>query len=228
MRRWQQNMPVIMGLLGVWYRNVCDFRTHAVLPYDQRLSRFAAHLQQLDMESNGKRVTRESKLVENRTGPVVWGEPGTNGQHAFYQLLHQGTEIVPADFLIAAEPHEQLGDHHAKLVANCFAQSEALAFGKTESEARAELEAAGLSGKALEALALAQGVSRQPAVEHADLPEARPGDARHADRALRAQGVRARARSGTSTPSTSGAWSSARRSRPGSCRSSKARPSPRA
>ena len=139
-------MPVIMGLLGIWYRNVLDFRTHAVLAYDQRLSRFAAHLQQLDMELNGKRVTRGSKLVENRTGPIVWGEPGTNGQHAFYQLLHQGTEIVPADFLIAAEPHEELGDHHEKLVANFLAQAEALAFGKTEVEVRNELGRTGLSG----------------------------------------------------------------------------------
>jgi glucose-6-phosphate isomerase len=149
-----ENIPVVMGLLGVWYRNIWDFRTHAVLPYDQRLSRFAAHLQQLDMESNGKRVTRESELVEYRTGPIVWGEPGTNGQHAFYQLLHQGTEIVPADFLVAAEPHEQMGDHHAKLVANCLAQTEALAFGKTEEEVRAELTKAGLSGEALERLLL--------------------------------------------------------------------------
>ena len=149
-----ESMPGIMGLLGVWYRNVWDLRTHAVLAYDQRMLRFAAHLQQLDMESNGKRVTRSSKLVENRTGPIVWGEPGTNGQHAFYQLLHQGTEIVPADFLIAAEPHEKMGDHHAKLVANCFAQSEALAFGKTEAEVRAELTRAGVVGEAQEKLAL--------------------------------------------------------------------------
>jgi len=149
-----ENLPVIMGLLGIWYRNVLDLRTHAVLPYDQRLGRFAAHLQQLDMESNGKRVTRASKLVEQRTGPIVWGEPGTNGQHAFFQLLHQGTEIVPADFLIAAEPHEALGDHHAKLVANCLAQTEALAFGKTEVEALAELEAAGLPGPEIEKLML--------------------------------------------------------------------------
>jgi glucose-6-phosphate isomerase len=149
-----KNMPVVMGLLGIWYRNVWDFRTHAVLPYDQRLSRFAAHLQQLDMESNGKRVTRDSRLVEYRTGPIVWGEPGTNGQHAFYQLLHQGTEIVPADFLVAAEPHERLDDHHAKLVANCLAQTEALAFGKTEAEVRSELERSGLSGEPLETLVL--------------------------------------------------------------------------
>jgi glucose-6-phosphate isomerase len=146
------NMPVVMGLLGIWYRNVWDFRTHAVLPYDQRLSRFAAHLQQLDMESNGKRVTRDSRLVEYRTGPIVWGEPGTNGQHAFFQLLHQGTEIVPADFLAAAEPHEDMGDHHAKLVANCLAQTEALAFGKTEAEVREELEKSGVAGEALQKL----------------------------------------------------------------------------
>ncbi len=149
-----ENMPVILGLLGVWYRNVWDFRTLSVLPYDQRLARFAAHLQQLDMESNGKRVTRQSSLVEYRTAPIVWGEPGTNGQHAFYQLLHQGTEIVPADFLIAAEPHEEMSDHHAKLVANCLAQTEALAFGKTEAEARAELEASGRSAAAIEKLVL--------------------------------------------------------------------------
>jgi glucose-6-phosphate isomerase len=148
------NMPVILGLLGVWYRNVWDFPSHSVLPYDQRLARFAAHLQQLDMESNGKRVTREGALVEHRSGPILWGEPGTNGQHAFYQLLHQGTEIVPADFLVAAEPHERLGDHHAKLVANCFAQTEALAFGKTEAEVRSELERSGLSGEGLETLVL--------------------------------------------------------------------------
>jgi glucose-6-phosphate isomerase len=151
---FSENLPVIMALLGVWYRNVLDLRTQAVLPYDQRLSRFAAHLQQLDMESNGKRVTRASKLVEHRSGPIVWGEPGTNGQHAFFQLLHQGTEIVPADFLVAAEPHEALGDHHAKLVANCLAQTEALAFGKTEVEALAELEKAGLPGPEIEKLVL--------------------------------------------------------------------------
>jgi glucose-6-phosphate isomerase len=149
-----ENMPVIMGLLGVWYRNVWDFRSYTVLPYAQRLSRFAAHLQQLDMESNGKRATREGTLVEFRTGPVVWGEPGTNGQHAFFQLLHQGTEIVPADFLIAAEPSEDIGDHHAKLVANCLAQTEALAFGKTEAEVRTELTKAGIRGKALDRLVL--------------------------------------------------------------------------
>jgi glucose-6-phosphate isomerase len=139
-----ENMAVVMGLLAVWYRNVWDMPTHAVLPYDQRLSLFPAHLQQLEMESLGKRVTRGGEPVDDATGPVIWGEPGTNGQHAFFQLLHQGTDVVPCDFLVAAEPHEALGDHHAKLVANCLAQTEALAFGRSEREAREELAAAGL------------------------------------------------------------------------------------
>ncbi|MBK1624607.1 glucose-6-phosphate isomerase [Afifella marina] len=134
-----ENLPVIMGLIGIYHRNVCAYPTQAVIPYDQRLSRFAAHLQQLDMESNGKRVTRGGKAVDYQTGPVVWGEPGTNGQHAFFQLIHQGTEVVPVDFLIAAEPNEAMGDHHAKLLANCLAQAQALAFGRTEDEVRAEL-----------------------------------------------------------------------------------------
>jgi glucose-6-phosphate isomerase len=127
----EQNLPVIMGLLGVWYRNAWGFSTHAVLPYDQRLSRFPAYLQQLDMESNGKSVTLGGKPVGWSTGPIVWGEPGTNGQHAFYQLIHQGTDVIPADFLIAARPHESLPPHHDKLVANVLAQSEALMLGKT-------------------------------------------------------------------------------------------------
>jgi len=147
-----RNMPVILALLGVWYRNVMGFPTHAVLPYDQRLARFAAHLQQLDMESNGKRVKKSGKAVAGPTGPIVWGEPGTNGQHAFFQLIHQGTDIVPADFLIAAEPHEAMGDHHAKLVANCLAQTEALMVGKTERAVRAELEKAGMAKAAIDAL----------------------------------------------------------------------------
>jgi len=146
------NLPVILALLGVWYRDVWGFASHAVLPYDQRLERFTAYLQQLDMESNGKRVTLTGHPVTEPTGPIVWGEPGTNGQHAFYQLLHQGTEVVPCDFLVAAEPHETLGDHHLQLVANCLAQSEALMRGKTAEEARAELERAGLAASAVEAL----------------------------------------------------------------------------
>jgi len=140
----EKNLPVIMGLIGVWYRNVWDFSTQAVLPYDQRLSRFAAYLQQQDMESNGKSVTLNGKQVDWSTGPIVWGEPGTNGQHAFYQLIHQGTDVIPCDFLIAANPHEHLPPHHAKLVANVLAQSEALMLGKTADEVEDELKAQGL------------------------------------------------------------------------------------
>lgn len=149
----EENLPVIMAVLGVWYRNAWGFSTHAVLPYDQRLSRFAAYLQQQDMESNGKSVTLAGKKVEWSTGPIVWGEPGTNGQHAFYQLIHQGTDVIPADFLIAAQPHEQLPPHHDKLVANVLAQSEALMLGKTKAEVVAELEAQGLDKHQIKELA---------------------------------------------------------------------------
>ncbi len=138
------NLPLTLGLLGAWYVNWLDADTYAVLPYDQYLRRFSAYLQQLDMESNGKRVDREGRVVESSTGPIVWGEPGTNGQHAFYQLIHQGTRLIPCDFLVAANSHNPLGEHQTTLVANCLAQSEALAFGKTEAEARRELVAQGL------------------------------------------------------------------------------------
>jgi len=148
-----QNIPVILGVLGDWYRTFMGFSAHAVLPYDQRLSEFAAHLQQVDMESNGKRVTRDGAPVDGPTGPVLFGEPGTNGQHAFYQLLHQGTDIVPCDFLVAAHPHEALGDHHAKLLANCLAQSQALMRGRTLEEARTQLLAQGLSQEEADRLA---------------------------------------------------------------------------
>lgn len=140
----EKNLPVIMGVLGVWYRNAWDFATHAVLPYDQRMSRFAAYLQQQDMESNGKSVNLNGKSVDFETGPIIWGEPGTNGQHAFYQLIHQGTSVIPCDFLVAADAQEDLPPHHAKLVANCLAQSEALMLGKTKAEVQAELKASGL------------------------------------------------------------------------------------
>lgn len=148
----EHNLPVIMGLLGVWYRNSWDFSTHAVLPYDQRLSRFAAYLQQQDMESNGKSVDLQGNPLGYESGPVVWGEPGTNGQHAFYQLIHQGTAVIPCDFLLAANPQEALPPHHAKLAANCFAQSEALMLGKTADEVRAELVASGMPEGEREAL----------------------------------------------------------------------------
>jgi glucose-6-phosphate isomerase len=141
----EQNIPVLMALLGVFHHNFRGAATHAVLPYDQHLHRFPAYLQQADMESNGKRVRRTGEDVAGyHTGPVVWGEPGTNGQHAFYQLLHQGTRVVPADFLVAARSHYPLGQHHDKLVANCFAQTEALMRGRTLAEATAELAASGL------------------------------------------------------------------------------------
>ncbi|MDD3529860.1 MAG: glucose-6-phosphate isomerase [Gallionellaceae bacterium] len=140
-----RNMPVLMALIGLWYNNFWDAQSYAVLPYDQYLARFPAYLQQLDMESNGKSVNREGKPVKVSTGPVLFGEPGTNGQHAFYQLIHQGTKLVPCDFLAAAEPQNPVADQHAILLANCFAQTEALMKGKTADEARAELEAAGLA-----------------------------------------------------------------------------------
>lgn len=148
----RQNIPVIMALLGIWYRNVWDFPTHAVIPYDQRLARLPAYLQQLDMESNGKRVTLSGKPVDRKSGPIVWGEAGTNGQHAFFQLIHQGTDIIPVDFLIAAQCHEEQTLHHAKLAANCFAQAEALMLGKDREEVRRELRATGLPGTRIEEL----------------------------------------------------------------------------
>jgi len=150
--RLDRNLPVIMGMLGVWYRNAWGFATHAVLPYDQRLSRFPAYLQQQDMESNGKSVTLEGKPFDYNSGPVIWGEPGTNGQHAFYQLIHQGTSVIPADFLIAANPHEAMAPHHEKLVANVLAQSEALMLGKTKEEVVAELKVQGLDKDQIKAL----------------------------------------------------------------------------
>lgn len=134
----KSNMPVIMALLGILYNNVLKAESYAVLPYDQYLSRFTAYLQQMDMESNGKSVTRDGQRVACSTGPIVWGEPGTNGQHAFYQLIHQGTKLIPADFIGFCKTHNPLGDHHDKLMANFFAQTQALAFGKTEQEVRAE------------------------------------------------------------------------------------------
>ena len=139
---FEQNIPVILALLGIWYDNFFGAASHAILPYDQYLSRFAAYFQQGDMESNGKSVTLDGKKVTWQTGPIIWGEPGTNGQHAFYQLLHQGTKLVPADFIAFAKSHNPIGckpnEHHFKLIANVFAQTEALAFGKTEAEVRAE------------------------------------------------------------------------------------------
>ncbi len=133
-----ENMPVILALVGIWYNNFFRAQSYAVLPYDQYLSRLPAYLQQLDMESNGKSVDREGREVDYQTGPIVWGEPGTNGQHAFYQLIHQGTKLVPADFIGFRRSRNPLSDHHRKLLANLVAQPEALAFGKTADQVRAE------------------------------------------------------------------------------------------
>ena len=148
----ERNLPVLLGLLGIWYNNFFGAETHAILPYDQYLHRFPAYFQQGDMESNGKSVRRDGLRVDYATGPVIWGEPGTNGQHAFYQLIHQGTRMIPADFLAPVESQNPLGMHHPILLSNFFAQTEALMRGKTPEEARAELEASGMSGEALERL----------------------------------------------------------------------------
>jgi glucose-6-phosphate isomerase len=139
-----ENVPAVLGLIGVWYANFFGASTHAVLPYDQYLRLLPAYLQQGDMESNGKRVTREGVPVDYSTGPVVWGEPGTDGQHAFYQLIHQGTQLIPADFIGAVHSQNALGDHHLKLMANFFAQTEALMRGRTFEEALAEMRTAGV------------------------------------------------------------------------------------
>ncbi len=148
----ERNLPVIMGLIGVWYHNFFNAQSHAILPYDQYLHRFPAYLQQLDMESNGKSTTRDGKTVNYSTGPIIWGEPGTNGQHAFYQLIHQGTRLIPADFLAPRESRHALGEHHSILLSNFFAQTEALMKGKSQQEARAELATMELSGDKLKAL----------------------------------------------------------------------------
>ncbi len=148
----ERNMPVALGMLGIWYANFFDADSYAILPYDQYLQHFPAYLQQLEMESNGKRVDRDGHEVDYATQAVIWGEPGTNGQHSFYQLIHQGTRMVPADFLAPLASHNPTGGHHAMLLANCFAQTEALMLGKTAGEARTELEAQGLGDEALESL----------------------------------------------------------------------------
>jgi glucose-6-phosphate isomerase len=137
--------------VGIWHNQVCGYQTRAVLPYDQRLTRLPAYLQQLEMESNGKRVTMEGEEISYGSSPVVWGEPGTNGQHAFYQLIHQGTQIVPCEFLVAAKGHEpDLAHHHILLLANCLAQSQALMLGRSFSAARALVSSKGISGSELE------------------------------------------------------------------------------
>jgi len=148
----ERNIPILMALLGIWYGNFFGATSHAVLPYDQYLLRFPAYLQQGDMESNGKSVDRDGERVSYPTGPVVWGEPGTNSQHAFFQLLHQGTQLIPCDFIGCVNPAHRVGDHHLKLMANLFAQTEALMRGRTEEEARSELERRGFAGDRLDTL----------------------------------------------------------------------------
>ena len=152
----EENMPVIMALIGIWYNNFFDVATHAILPYDQGMSRFPAYLQQADMESNGKFICRDGKRIQYKTGPVIWGEAGTNGQHAFYQLIHQGTQVVPCDFLMPVHSHYAIGKHgyahHKILLANFLAQTQALMLGKTPDEARLELQEQGLTGVELENL----------------------------------------------------------------------------
>jgi len=149
---FKENIPVLMGLLGIWYRNFYAAGTYAILPYSQYLDRFAAYLQQGDMESNGKSVDRNGEFVEYETGPIIWGEPGTNGQHAFYQLIHQGTELIPADFIAYAKSPNDVGEHQDILLANYFAQTEALAFGKTEDEVFNELKSSGKTEEEIEKL----------------------------------------------------------------------------
>jgi glucose-6-phosphate isomerase len=152
----EQNIPVVMALLGIWYNDFFGAQTQAILPYDQYLSRFAAYFQQGDMESNGKSVTLAGEAVDYSTGPIIWGEPGTNGQHAFYQLIHQGTKLIPCDFLAAARTLNPLGDHQPLLIANFLAQTEALMKGRTPAEARAELVAEGVAGDSLDRLVAAK------------------------------------------------------------------------
>jgi glucose-6-phosphate isomerase len=142
----EQNIPVMMGLTGIWHNNICGFKSRAILPYDQRLARLPAYLQQLDMESNGKRVKMDGSPTQHDTGPIIWGEPGTNGQHAFYQLIHQGGQIIPCEFLVAAQSHEpELSTHQELLLANCLAQSEALMNGRNQKETEAILKSNGVS-----------------------------------------------------------------------------------
>jgi glucose-6-phosphate isomerase len=148
----ERNLPVILAVLGVWYNDFFDAQSQAILPYDQYLHRFAAYFQQGDMESNGKSVRRGGEHVNYQTGPVIWGEPGTNGQHAFYQLIHQGTKLIPCDFLAPVRTHNPIGQHHPILLSNFLAQTEALMKGKTADEVRAELTKEGVSGAKLEAL----------------------------------------------------------------------------
>jgi glucose-6-phosphate isomerase len=150
---FEKNIPVLLALISLWYINFFGAQSEAILPYDQYLHRFAAYFQQGNMESNGKTVDRNGKPVTYSTGPIIWGEPGTNGQHAFYQLIHQGTPLIPCDFIAPAQTHNPISDHHQKLLSNFFAQTEALMNGKTEEEVRKELQKAGKSEEEISKLA---------------------------------------------------------------------------
>jgi glucose-6-phosphate isomerase len=150
---FERNIPVLLAMIGIWYNNFFGTETHAILPYDQYLHRFAAYFQQGDMESNGKYVGRDGKSISWQSGPVIWGEPGTNGQHAFYQLIHQGTKLIPCDFIAPASSHNPIGEHHVILLSNFFAQAEALMRGKTREEVEAELREAGKSDDEIARLA---------------------------------------------------------------------------
>ena len=147
---FEKNVPVLLAMLGIWYGNFFDAASEAILPYDQYMHRFAAYFQQGNMESNGKSVDRNGQTVLYQTGPIIWGEPGTNGQHAFYQLIHQGTRMIPCDFIAPAISQNQIGDHHQKLLSNYFAQTEALMMGKSEEEVVAELTKAGMTNEQIE------------------------------------------------------------------------------
>jgi len=149
----EKNIPVVLALLGIWYGNFFGAETEAILPYDQYLHRFPAYFQQGNMESNGKSVDRRGRTVTYQTGPVLWGEPGTNGQHAFYQLIHQGTRLVPCDFIAPAVSHNPVGDHHRILLSNFFAQTQALMRGKSREEVQEEMRKAGMSEKEVQRLA---------------------------------------------------------------------------
>ncbi|MCK5417367.1 MAG: glucose-6-phosphate isomerase, partial [Desulfobacterales bacterium] len=149
---FDKNIPVLLALIGIWYNNFFGAQTEAILPYDQYMHRFPAYFQQGNMESNGKSIDRNGRKVDYQTGPIIWGEPGTNGQHAFYQLIHQGTKLIPADFLAPAISHNPIGEHHQILLSNFFAQTEALLNGKTEEEVTAELKKNGKSDKEIQKL----------------------------------------------------------------------------
>ena len=185
-RRSRRNLPVLMGLIGVWNRNFLGMDSLAVLPYDQRLHRFPAYLQQLEMESNGKRTRMDGEPVDWDTGAVIWGEPGSNAQHSFFQLLHQGTANVALDFLAPVNASSPWQEQQNLALANCFAQAQAFAFGQDEAQVRADLASKGLPEQEIAQARSAQAASRQPPQFGHPVPAARPEDAGSADCPVRA------------------------------------------